>query len=378
MFGFGRRKSTDARGSVPGPDASAVPDAPVAQPAPTESAEQVVPGPVEAPLAANALQLVAAGAGLTALCTGTTVWLHSGALGLGELDLVDIDLRVEVGGSSQEPLVHDAVMDWYGVLDGMDPLDVQRLVNGWNDRFVGPRVYSWRDGQGHLRIRGEIVMTWWRGHTVAQVDDFLRVVVSAALNLSEWLEEQWPSVDRLTPETVPPENGVALTGDDRGLEETERLAAQFVTPGNPFGLLKAETAPVTADRIADLFAARSGQRSQVSDDGVLRIRWGEPAVDIAVHDAVLTISSGAEVMVADPEQIPDSLLEVTWKWSTNRAGAVAVVHREQNGPTFLVYALHQFVGMGMSDGQLAMTASRTCELVADCMLELAGEITGGR
>lgn len=163
-------------------------------------------------------------------------------------------------------------------------------------------------------------MTWWRGHTVAQVDDFLRVVVSAALNLSEWLEEQWPSVDRLTPETVPPENGVALTGDDRGLEETERLAAQFLTPGNPFGLLKAETAPVTADRIADLFAARSGQRSQVSDDGVLRIRWGEPAVDIAVHDAVLTISSGAEVMVADPEQIPDSLLEVTWKWSTNRAG----------------------------------------------------------
>ncbi len=241
-------------------------------------------------MAANALQLVAAGAGLTALCTGTTVWLHSGALGLGELDLVDIDLRVEVGASSQEPLVHDAVMDWYGVLDGMDPLDVQRLVNGWNDRFVGPRVYSWRDGQGHLRIRGEIVMTWWRGHTVAQVDDFLRVVVSAALNLSEWLEEQWPSVDRLTPETVPPENGVALTGDDRGLEETERLAAQFVTPGNPFGLLKAETAPVTADRIADLFAARSGQRSQVSDDGVLRIRWGEPAVDIAVHDAVLTIS----------------------------------------------------------------------------------------
>lgn len=360
MFGFGKKKS-------PAPQQS-----PVGAGSP---ASDIAAGPVEAPLAANAVQLVSAGAGLTTVNTGTTVWLQSAAIGLEELDLAGLDVRIEVSGSEAAPLVHDAVMDWNGVLDDLDPIDIQRLVNAWNDQYVAPRMFSYQDGQNHTRVRGEMVMTWWEGHTVAQLDEYLRAVVFGAMNLSQWLEQQWPQVERGTPETVPEPGGAALGGEDRGVAASEELAAQFVVPGNPFGFVAAATAAVTPQRIAEDFASRSGQLSPVDDDGVLRIRWGQPELNIAVHGDVLSVTASAEVMLADPED-PGFLLPVTWKWSTNRAGAVAVVHRNADGSTSVIYALHQFVGAGMSDRQLTVTMSQTCELVADCMMGLADEITG--
>lgn len=234
MFGFGKKKSTAPQQSPVGAGSTA---------------SDVAPGPVEAPLAANAVQLVSAGAGLTTVNTGTTVWLQSAAIGLEELDLAGLDVRIEVSGSEAAPLVHDAVMDWNGVLDDLDPIDIQRLVNAWNDQYVAPRVFSYQDGQNHTRVRGEMVMTWWEGHTVAQLDEYLRAVVFGAMNLSQWLEQQWPQAERRTPETVPEPGGAALGGEDRGVAASEELAAQFVVPGNPFGFVAAATAAVTPQRI---------------------------------------------------------------------------------------------------------------------------------
>ncbi|MCJ7857458.1 hypothetical protein [Corynebacterium kalidii] len=305
----------------------------------------------------------------------TCLWLQSAAIGLDELDLDGLDLRIEVSGSSESPLTHDAVMDWHGVLDGLDPIDIQRLVNAWNDRFVAPRVFSYEDSQGHTRLRGEMIMTWWEGHTVAQLDEYLRAVVFGAMNLNQWLDEQWPQAERHAPDIVAQPGGVGLGGEDRGVAATEEMAAQFITPGNASGFASGDTTPVTPHRIAEDLASRSGQLSPVDDDGVLRIRWGQPAVNIAVNGDVLSVSSSAEVMLADPENA-DPLLPVTWRWSTNRAGAVAVVHRNSDGSTSVIYALHQFVGAGMTDRQLQATVSQTCELVADCMMALADEITG--
>ncbi|OLT54283.1 hypothetical protein BJF89_17055 [Corynebacterium sp. CNJ-954] len=342
----------------------------------SRTSTSVTPGDIEAPLAANAVQLVAAGAGLTTVNTGSTVWLHCPAIGLQDLDLGALDMRIEVSGSANEPLTHNVVMEFDGVLDDWDPLSVQRVLNEWNDQFTAPRVFSYQDSADHTRIRGQIVMTWWQGHTVAQLDHFLRSVIGAATNLSQCLEEKWQNVPRLTPDTTPEPNGVGLSGEDRGVSATEAMAEQFITDGNPFGFLAGDTSAVTTQRIAKDFASRSGQLSPVDDDGVLRITWGDPDINISVNGDVLTVSSSAEVMLADPED-PGFLLPLTWRWSTNRAGAVAVVHRNTDGSTSVIYALHQFVGAGMTDRQLTVTMSQTCELVADCMMGLADDITNG-
>lgn len=372
MFGFGKRKSSQ----VETPDGTPS----TVQPGNADSTQRfpsgdVAPGDIVAPLAANAVQLVAAGAGLTTVNTGTTIWLHCPAIGLQELDLGALDVRIEVSGSANEPLTHNAVMEWDGVLDDWDPLSVQRVLNSWNDQFVAPRVFSYQDGADRTRIRGQVVMTWWQGHTVAQLDHFLRKVAGAAESLSQRLENQWPEVPRLTPETVPAPNGVGLSGEDRGVGATEEMASQFITEGNPCGFLAGDTPAVTAQRIAEDFASRSGQLSPVDEDGVLRIKWGEPDVNIGVYGDVLTVSSSASVVLDDPEQAA-FLLPLTWRWSTNRAGAVAVVHRNADGSTSVIYALHQFVGAGMTDQQLTVTMRQTCELVADCMMGLAEDITG--
>lgn len=371
MFGFSKKSRAQSQAqSTPTPLTES------RTPGSSGSATRCIgPGPVEAPLAANAVQLVAAGAGLTTVNTGTTVWLQSAAIGLEELDLPGLDLRIEISGSQEAPLVHDAVMDWHGVLDELDPLDIQRLVNAWNDQYVAPRVFSYQDEQERTRVRGEMVMTWWEGHTVAQLDEYVRAVVFGAMNLSRWLEQQWPHAERQTRAAVAEPGGVALGGEDRGVAATEEMAGQFITQGNPFGFVAEDTAVVTPQRVAEDFASRSGQLSPVDDDGVLRIRWGQPALNIAVNGDVLSVSSSAEVMLADPEN-SDPLLPVTGRWSTNRAGAVAVVHRNADGSTSVIYALHQFVGAGMTDRQLTATMSQTCELVADCMMGLAEEITG--
>lgn len=367
MFGFGKKKSQSStiQEAAPRPAQS-----------PAESVGDVTSGPADAAGSTKAVQLVASGAGLTAVSDGATrLWLQSAALGLDELDLDGIDLRIDVSGSSDSPLTHDAVMDWHGTLDDLESIDIQRVINTWNDNFVAPRVFSYEDSQGHTRVRGEMIITWWEGHTVAQLDEYLRAVVFGAMNLNQWLNEQWPQTVRQLPDTEAQAGGVALTGDPQEIAATEEMAAQFITPGNAFGFVAGDAAPVTPQRVAEDFASRSGQLSPVDDDGVLRIRWGQPALNIAVNGDVLSVSSSAEVMLADPENA-DPLLPVTWRWSTNRAGAVAVVHRNTDGSTSVIYALHQFVGAGMTDRQLAVTISQTCELVADAMMGLADEITG--
>lgn len=367
MFGFGKKKSQPKEGRPlsSGPSEQS-----------PSAIGDVTPGAADAAAGTKAVQLVASGAGLTAVSDGDTrLWLQSAAIGLDELDLDGLDLRIDVAGSSDSPLTHDAVMDWHGTLDDLDPLDIQRVINTWNDQFVAPRVFSYEDRQGHTRVRGEMIITWWEGHTVAQLDEYLRAVVFGAMNLNQWLNEQWPQAVRQLPDTEAQAGGVALTGQPQEIAATEEMAAQFITPGNAFGFVAGDTAPVTPQRIAESFASRSGQLSPVDDDGVLRIRWGQPALNIAVNADVLSVSSSAEVMLADPENA-DPLLPVTWRWSTNRAGAVAVVHRNPDGSTSVVYALHQFVGAGMTDQQLAVTMSQTCELVADAMMGLADEITG--
>ncbi|MGP9721560.1 hypothetical protein [Corynebacterium sp. AOP40-4SA-5] len=367
MFGFGKKKSQSSTSQEPAPRPAQSTAEPVGD---------VTPGAVDAAAATKAVQLVASGAGLTAVSDGTTrLWLQSAALGLDELDLGGIDLRIDVSGSSESPLAHDAVMDWHGTLDDLDPIDIQRVVNTWNDSFVAPRVFSYEDSQGHTRVRGEMITNWWEGHTVAQLDEYLRAVVFGAMNLNQWLDEQWPDAVRQLPDTEASPGGVALTGQPQDIAATEKMAAQFIIPGNAFGFVFGDTAPVTPQRITEDFASRSGQLSRVDEDGVLRIRWGQPAVDIAVNGDVLSVSSSAEVMLADPENA-DPLLPVASRWSTNRAGAVVVVHRNADGSTSVIYALHQFVGAGMTDRQLSATMSQTCELVADCMMGLADEITG--
>lgn len=370
MLGFGKKKGLQ-RQTHDDTTPTVKRDTPPGTPRTTGS---VTPGDIEAPLATNAVQLVAAGAGLTALNTGSTVWLHCPAIGLQDADLGALDVRIEVSVSSKEPLTHNAVVEFHGIFDDWDPLTIQRVLNEWNDKFAAPRVFSYQDSADHTRIRGQIVMTWWQGHTVAQLDHFLRSVVRAAANLSQRLEEQWPDVPRLTPDTTPGPDGVVFPGEDRGFSASEAMAEQFITDGNPFGFLAGDTSAVTTQRIAEDLASRSGQLSPVDADGILRIRWGDADINIGVNGDVLTVSSSVQVALADPED-PGFLIPLTWKWSTNQAGAVAVVHRNSDGSTSVIYALHQFVGAGMTDRQLAVTVSQTCELVADCMMALTDEIT---
>lgn len=325
-------------------------------------------------LAANLLQvLIPATDHSISILDGTTLRIEDLAC-----EDLDVTIRVKDG-----PLRFEATMDWHGTLDGEDFIATQETINAWNAEHTAPRVFGYQAGDGHIRLAADTILAAYAGVSIRQLDEWVRLTLTAVDALSHYLELHWPSAPRFPMMPQGAEQALVVSGETADVATVEEKLLAFATPDNRFGLLGGPTSPVTLERIADLFAAGSGHRPQVEKDGgtgngVVPIGWGQANVDVALHEGTVTITSGARFGELDPDTI-GYLLSVCSRWNTNAAGTVAVVRKvaDSGEPMWtLTVALHHLVGTGMTDVQLETIVKTSCETVSTGLENLIAEVTG--
>lgn len=323
----------------------------------------ITPGKINPAMAANAVQIICAGAGFSVINEGTRNWLSLPAVGLEQIGYAGLTVRIDTLVEEGE-FSTDGVLDWYGVLNEAPEDEVLRAVNTFKEEYILPRVFVYTDDAGNRRLRAQVLWDWPDGYTVAQMCLFVEAVYSAATAFAAWVQEQWPDAPLVPPVVGPTGAGAALGGAEVDLASTEQMLAQFITPGNDFGLLSAPTPDVDLERVADNFASRTGKRSQVVNGNLLPICWEHQDIDIRVWNGYLTIDANARIHAMEPESEAIFLNRLN-AWTTNRAGLTATLHHLNDEIWMVQYVSVRKIGAGMTEQQLTDHLRGTCKMLAE-------------
>ena len=380
MFGFGKKKKqpqpTDQRLQDTQPRHAAAQGYEEPSPEASQSGsdnESGVPAGVPAHVVANATQMVAAATGLDTYHVGETLWLQAPAMGLNEFQFKNLDLRIDISVSDQGVPVHHVVMDWYGVQNDFGLAEFRYLCNSWNNEYAAPRLYCYEDEQGWVRLRGDIVMPWHDGYTLAQLSSFLHNAVEMAMLLSEWLEETWPDVQVAFPDPSEyPSFGMHMTGTQQSVEAAEKQLASLLVPG--FGFQVEDTPPVTMQRIADAATSVVEHPVEMTSDGLLEINYGPFKAFIELIPAILSVRTYIDIQTSDVDSAAESLKEVIGRQPQDPDGSVATVYKDSAGNLEIICARHVFTNGGMTDHDVALTVAKQCDVVLQCFGRIIKEL----
>lgn len=300
----------------------------------------------------------------------------AGGAGDGSRDRRDTVVTAAVVVDDGDALTasYRAQVDWHGILDGEDFIAAQATINAWNNGHIAPRLIGYRDENGHVRLRGEVVLNSFTGVSLTQLTEWAQMVVTAAHSLDDYLQEQWPNVAKLPVET-PPEAAERLPDASDAADASDEAA----------GLIDEDTPEVTLERIADSLGI-DGATVEHSDDagnGTVPVTVGDVSLDVSFHAPVITVSAGARFGEMDADTA-GYLLSVCSRWNANPAGIVIVL-RELEGEAIgtdgftdaaLVAALHLPAPTGLTDEQLTAAVTASCRVVADSFSALVADITG--
>lgn len=308
------------------------------------------------------------------------------AAGTGGTDDVAVTAAVVVDDDGALTASYRAQVDWDGILDGEDFIAAQATINTWNNGHIAPRLIGYRDTDGHVRLRGEVVLNSLTGVTSAQLTEWIRMVVTAAQSLQDYLREQWPDVAM-----IPLNSPLSSAEPTDGADGADGSPLPDAPADAAAGLIDGELTPVTLERIADALGDPRPEVEHTDDagNGTVPVAVGDISLDVSFHAPVITVSAGARFGELDADTA-GYLLSVCSRWNANPAGIVIVlrnladtagdnVKNESTGAysdAALVAALHLPAPSGLTDDQLEASVTASCRIVADSFRALVDDITG--